>query len=87
MIKTIKVSDKGQIAIPQSVRQLLGINKGDDLVMFQLEGKILLEKANKTEKEIKEEFKDILHFSEQSLKQVWDNPEDEIWNKYLKNAS
>ena len=87
MMKTIKVSDKGQIAIPQSVRELLDINKGDDLIMFQVDGKILLEKANKTEKEIKEEFKDVLHFSEQSLKEVWDNPQDEIWSQYLKNAN
>lgn len=86
MMKTIKVSDKGQIAIPQSVRELLDISKGDNLVMFQLDGKILLEKAI-TKKEIKEEFKDVLHFSEQSLKEVWNNPEDEIWNKYIKNES
>jgi len=86
-MKTIRVSDKGQIAIPQAIRELLDINKGDDLVMFQIDGKILLEKANKTEKEIKGEFKDVLHFSEQSLKEVWDNPEDEIWSQDLKNAN
>lgn len=84
MIKTVKVSDKGQIAIPQSVREMLGINKGDDLIIFQIDGKILLEKAQKAEARMKDNFKDILKFNEQSLKSIWDNKEDEIWSQYLK---
>ena len=84
-IKTLRVSDKGQIAIPNSVRQKLGIQRGDNLVLFEIEGKILLEKQQKVSEKMKDEFKDILHFSEQSLKEVWDNPEDEIWDKYLEN--
>lgn len=85
MMKTIKVSDKGQIAIPQSIRRKLGIQRGDDLVIFEIKGKLLIEKQQKVSEKIKDEFKDILHFSEQSLNSVWDNPEDEIWNSYLKN--
>tara|TARA_Y100000034_G_scaffold99058_1_gene121551 strand:- start:15 stop:269 length:255 start_codon:yes stop_codon:yes gene_type:complete len=84
MIKTVKVSDKGQIAIPQNFRESLGIDKGDDLTLVQIEGKILIEKSQITEEKIKEDFNDILKFSEDSLKEVWDNPEDEIWNEYLK---
>jgi AbrB family looped-hinge helix DNA binding protein len=84
-IKTLRVSDKGQIAIPNSVRQKLGIERGDNLILFEIEGKILLEKQEKVSEKMKDEFKDVLHFSEQSLEKVWDNPEDEIWNKYLEN--
>lgn len=84
MMKTIKVSEKGQIAIPQAVRDSLGINQGDELVMIQIDNKILLEKSQKIEQKLQDDFKDILKFSEQSLKEVWDNPEDEIWNSYLK---
>jgi len=29
-------------------------------------------------------FKDILHFSECSLKKLWYNEEDELWNQYVK---
>ncbi|MFH0978026.1 MAG: AbrB/MazE/SpoVT family DNA-binding domain-containing protein [Candidatus Woesearchaeota archaeon] len=83
-IATVKVSDKGQIAIPQSVRESLGIEKGDDLVMLQVDGKIVLEKSKDTEKKLKDEFKDILKFSEKSLKKVWDNKSDDIWGSYLK---
>ena len=83
-IKTVKVSDKGQIAIPQIIREKAGINKGDELVMVQADEKILLEKAQKISTEMKDDFKDLLKFSEQSLKSIWDNKEDEIWNSYLK---
>ena len=84
MMKTIKVSDKGQISIPSSIRQRLGIDKGDNLVLFEIEGKILIEKQQIVSEKIKDDFKDVLKFSEQSLKEVWDNPEDEIWNQYIK---
>ncbi len=84
-IKTLRVSDKGQISIPNSVRRKLGIERGDNLILFEIEGKILLEKQQKVSEKMKDEFKDVLHFSEQSLKEVWNNPEDEIWSQYLEN--
>ena len=84
-MKTIKVSDKGQIAIPQIIREKAGIDRGDELIIIQVGGKILLEKSQKISNQIKEDFKDIMKFSEQSLKEVWDNKDDEIWNNYLKN--
>ncbi len=83
MIKTIRVSEKGQIAIPQIIREQMGIQQGDELVLLQIEGRILLEKAQKTEEKLLDNFKDILKFSEKSLTEVWDNKEDEIWSKYL----
>lgn len=84
-IKTLRVSDKGQISIPNSVRQKLGIERGDNLILFEIEGKILLEKQQKVSEKMKDEFRDVLHFSEQSLKEVWENSEDEIWSQYLEN--
>lgn len=83
-MKTIKVSDKGQISIPNSIRKTIGIEKGDELILFEVDGKILIEKTKEVSERIKEDFKDILKFSEQSMKELWDNPEDEIWNTYLK---
>ena len=83
MMKTIKVSDKGQIAIPQPMRETLGIERGDDLVVIQIDSTILIEKAQKTEQRLQDDFKDILKFSERSLKEVWDNKSDDIWAEYL----
>jgi len=83
-MKTIRVSDKGQIAIPQIFREKLGILKGDELVLFDIGGKLLIEKQKDVEEKLKEEFKDILKFSEKSLKEIWNNKEDEIWGEYFK---
>jgi len=83
-ITTVTVSEKGQIAIPQSIRESIGILKGDELLMLQINGKIVLEKSARAEKILVDDFKDILKFNELSLKDVWDNKEDEIWNQYLK---
>ena len=83
-MRTVKVSEKGQIAIPQPMRNSMNIEQGDELVLFQLNNKILLEKSQKIEQKIKDNFKDILKFSEKSLKSVWDNKEDDIWSEYLK---
>ena len=79
-MKIIKVTNKGQISIPKSIRELIGINEGDELILFNIDGKILLEKSDK----LKDNFKDVQKFSEESLKEIWENEEDEIWNSYLK---
>ncbi len=83
-IQTIKVSDKGQIAIPQNMREQADIKKGDKLIIIQSDGKIMIEKAEEISKEVKDDFRDLLKLSELSLKEMWDNESDEIWNDYLK---
>lgn len=83
-LTTVTVSNKGQIAIPVSIREEMGIDEGDTLVMFQIDDKILIEKEKDVEKTMKDDLRDILKLSEESLKEVWDNREDEIWNKYKK---
>ena len=81
---TIRVSDKGQICLPNSVRKRLEIEKGDDLVLFEIGGKILLEKPARVIEKMKDDFEDVLHFSEESLSEVWENDEDDVWESYLK---
>ena len=84
IVKTIKVSEKGQIAIPRSIRERAGIDRGDDLIIMQDNGRILLEKAKKISTKMKDDFKDLLKFSEISLKNVWNNKQDDVWGSYLK---
>ena len=38
----------------------------------------------KTEQRLQDDFKDIVKFSERSLKEVWGNKSDDIWAEYLK---
>jgi AbrB family looped-hinge helix DNA binding protein len=79
--KIIKVTDKGQISIPVEIRNSIGIVTGDELIAVRNGETLCLRKIKK------EEFRDMLKLSEISLKKMWDNKEDEIWNTYLKNDS
>ncbi len=78
LVKSVRVSEKGQIAIPVEIRQNAGIKKGDDLLLFVDEGRILLEKPPE---KFRENFKGLLHLSSSVAKRLWDNKEDEIWDK------
>ena len=60
-IKTVRVSEKGQIAIPTSMRGKIGIEQGDELLLVETEGKILIEKAEKISQSMKDDFEDILN--------------------------
>lgn len=80
-IRTIKVSDKGQVSIPKDIRKDMKIKKGDSLVMMVKDSKIVLEKSEKIALLLDGEFKDVEAFAEQSLRSVWDNQYDEVWNK------
>ena len=83
-IKTVRVSEKGQIAIPISIRERVGISEGDELLLFESDGKLLLEKSSTISKSMKDNFEDIIKYNEDSLKEVWDNKEDDIWASYLR---
>ncbi len=46
--------------------------------------KLLISKASDISQLIEDGFDDVVRHSEYSLKKVWDNEEDEVWNRYLK---
>ncbi len=73
-IKIIKVTDKGQISLPIGMRQSLGINQGDDLIVTRADDSVIIKKVKK------DDFKDLLKHSETVAKKLWDNEEDEVWN-------
>ena len=82
--KTIRVSQKGQIAIPAEIQRKIGIKKGDELLLIRKGKKIMLEKPEMITKQLDNEFKDIEAISESSLKKLWLNKADDVWDKYLK---
>ncbi len=81
IIKTVKVSDKGQIAIPKEVRELADIEIGDSLILIQEDKKIMLEKIDLIENKVKGDFRDLLKLSEITAKKLWSNKYDEVWDK------
>ena len=73
-IKIIKVTDKGQISLPISIRESLRISQGDELMATSSGNSLILKKIKK------DDFSDLLKHSEKVAKKLWSNKEDEIWN-------
>ncbi len=82
--RSIKVSAKGQITLPSDIQKEIGIRKGDEILLIKKGEKIILEKPERAANKFKEEFYDIPFLSERSLRKLWQNKGDEIWNEYLK---
>lgn len=86
MIETIKVSSRGQIVIPERIREELGIEEGEKLVLIKDEKRVILEKENDFLQSLRdrEERKSWLALGEKAFSKMWDNKKDErIWKKYL----
>jgi len=82
-IKTVKISDKGQISIPKDIREELNLKQGETLVMIIEGKKIVIQKSDRIIKKLKsDEGEETMKMSEHSLKKDWDNKYDDRWNKY-----
>jgi AbrB family looped-hinge helix DNA binding protein len=82
LMEILHISSRGQIVIPERVRKQLQLKEGMRLILVQRGDTLILRKE-----ETVEEFLDAKGWtalSEQSLKDAWDNPDDEKeWKKYL----
>ncbi len=84
MMKIVTVSGKGQISIPREIRKQLAVEKGSKLVIV-LEGKkLLIRKVSDVSQSMEDGFEGVVRYSERSLEEIWDNREDDVWNRYLK---
>mgnify|MGYP001499073828 CR=1 FL=1 len=80
-IKTISITDKGQICIPKDMRNEANIKEGEQLVLIAKKGILILKKSSEILKELEESIGTMIA-SEESLKKDWDNEKDDRWNKY-----
>lgn len=76
----VKVTAKGQIAIPASIRESAKIKEGDSLLIMETHGKLLLEKPKRLSKKMHDDFRDLLKHSEAVAKELWSSKEDDIWD-------
>jgi len=89
MIKSIRVSSKGQIVIPEEMRNYLHIKEGAKLLVRESEGRLILESEETLiqaldKKEQHKEKMGWLILAEKNMAKLWDNTKDEkTWSKYL----
>ena len=79
-LRTVTVSEKGQVAIPVDIRRRLNIHKGQTLVLQVSEDKLLIVKSEEVSRRMKSEFQHLLKLSEGSARQLWENDKDAIWD-------
>ncbi len=83
----INDSSKGQIVIPEKVRNHLGIKKGSKLVLLEKGDEIIIKREEEFVKHLESEKKEEIGWmilAEKSLREIWDNPKDEeVWKRYL----
>jgi AbrB family looped-hinge helix DNA binding protein len=74
-IRTVTITEKGQIAIPKELRKISGFKTGNKITILAFKDHIEL----RTMKEFNKRMETALA-SEQSLAKDWDTPaEDEAW--------
>ncbi len=84
VFRKVKVSDKGQISIPVDMQREIGIRKGDELLLIRKGRKLVLEKTEKVDRLLGDEFGDVQEMTEAALAQIWNAKGDDVWNDYLK---
>ncbi|MGA8904245.1 MAG: AbrB/MazE/SpoVT family DNA-binding domain-containing protein [Candidatus Bathyarchaeia archaeon] len=85
--KKVKVSDKGQISIPVDMQKLIGLKKGDELLLIRKGRKIVLERPDRIMQVLEDEFEDVRSVTERQLAKLWLRREENVWNRYLKGKT
>lgn len=87
MLEIVHVSSRGQIVIPEKVRKRFGIKQGSRLVLVEQNGALVLKREETLAKTLGDESREEagwLALAEQSMHELWDNPQDEeVWGRYI----
>lgn len=55
-IKTIKLTERGQIALPQAMRERAGFKPGATVVLMERDGRIFIERADRVASKLEDDF-------------------------------
>ena len=77
---TVKLSSKGQIVIPKEVRERLRLEWDPDLILKEEGDALVLRRKKDVERILQDQFYPLLRASERRLAELWDNPEDDVWD-------
>jgi len=76
-IKTIKLSSKGQLCIPQEMRKEAGFKEGEKLILIAKTNEIRIQKSKKILDNLDKEGFETISMSEEVLKKDWNNKRDD----------
>ena len=82
LVRTVKMTSKGQITIPADALKAMRARKGTEFLLVQEGDEIILRKAEAVGRDVVDETRDFAALGVSSFAKLWDNPEDEYWNKY-----
>lgn len=72
-IKTIKLSEKGQLVLPQAMRERAGFRPGATVVLIERDGRIFIELAERVAQKLENDFA------------AWDRLSDEALENFEKD--
>jgi len=79
-IRTVLMNDRGQIVIPEEIRNDLKMKPKETLVLIEKDGEITIRKESSVAEEIVNEDEFWSKLSEKSLENAW-GKEDKVWDK------
>jgi len=85
-VHIVKVSSKGQIVIPKEVRARRRLGRDTDLVLLESGDALVLRKKSDVEGILNDEFAPLLRATEEALRDLWDNSDDDVWTAWLDAA-
>jgi bifunctional DNA-binding transcriptional regulator/antitoxin component of YhaV-PrlF toxin-antitoxin module len=81
LVKTVKVSAKGQITLPVEALRAMKARKGTELLLVQQGDHLVLVRAGDVGKRVLDELGGFEALAAPAFADLWDNPADEVWDE------
>jgi len=81
LVKTVKLSSKGQVTLPADALRALKLKKGAEFILIQDGARILLVPAGEAGKALLGELGGWEALALPAFEELWDNDADEVWDE------
>ena len=81
LVRTVRVTDKGQITLPADALRSMNVRKGTDLLLVQEGDRIVLVKASAVGKRLVEDFGGWEALAAPAFADLWGSEEDDVWDE------
>lgn len=81
IVKTVKLSSKGQVTLPADALRALKVRKGTEFLLIQKGEHLLLIPAARVGERVVDELGGFEALADPAFAELWDNEADEVWNE------